>query len=104
MNHIPIPYGLQRPFISGISNPEIRNTIRAPNHAFIWNCIDQKCEIIDTSTGLTMSHESSMVSKVALFQLWRNLMNKIKSEVIPTSYNDAKQLAGDYQTAKMEVE
>jgi len=70
----------------------------------IWNCIDKKCEIIDTSTGLTISHESSMVSKAALFQLWRNLMNKIKSEVIPMIYYDAKQLAVDYQTAKMEVE
>ncbi len=30
-------------------------------------------------------------------------MNRIKSEVIPTIYYDAKQLAVDYQMAKMEV-
>ena len=33
----------------------MRTTSRAPNHAFIWNCVDQKCEIIDTLSGLTSS-------------------------------------------------
>jgi hypothetical protein len=55
VNDIPAPYGLRRPFISGVSSPEMRTTSRAPNHAFIWNCVDQKCEIIDTLTGLTSS-------------------------------------------------
>jgi len=82
----------------------MRNTTRGPNHAFIWNCIDKKCEIIDTLTGLTILRESSMVSKAALFQQWRNLMTRIKSEAITMIYYDAKQLAVDYQTAKMEVE
>jgi hypothetical protein len=81
----------------------MRNTIRAPNHAFIWNCVDQKCEIIDSSTGLTISRESSMISKAALFNHWRNLMSKIKSETVSIDYYNAKQLAVDYQTAKMEV-
>ncbi|CAF2638690.1 unnamed protein product [Rotaria sp. Silwood2] len=44
-----------------------------------------------------------MVSKVALFHQWISLMNKIKSETIPTIYYDAKQLAIDYQTAKIKV-
>ena len=57
MDKIPTPYGLRRPFILGISNPEMRTTSRTPNHAFIWNCVDQKCEIIDTLSGLTMSRK-----------------------------------------------
>ncbi|CAF3615174.1 unnamed protein product [Rotaria sordida] len=101
--NIPTPYGLQRPFISDITKPEIRNTTRSPNHAFIWNSIDQKCEIIDSLSGLTISREPSMISKLALFHQWINLMNKIKSERIPTIYYDAKQLAVDYQTAKNKV-
>ncbi len=48
--------------------------------------------------------EPSMVSKAALFQQWMTLMNKLKSEPIPTMYYAAKQLAVDYQSAKMEVE
>ncbi|CAF3623051.1 unnamed protein product [Rotaria sp. Silwood1] len=102
--NMPIPYGLRRPFITDITNPEIRNTTRSSNHALIWNCIDQKCEIIDSLSGLTISHEPSIVSKIALFQQWINLMNKIKSETIPKNYYDAKQLAVDYQTAKIKVE
>ncbi len=31
-------------------------------------------------------------------------MHRIKSEVIPVKYSDAKQLARDYQMAKIEVE
>lgn len=119
MDDIPVPYGIRRPFISSVSNPNMRNTIRAPHHAFLWNCVDEKCEIIDTFSGLTITRkilfflsnlfrpeivgESSMVSKAALFQQWRSLMNKIKSETTPTVYYDAKQLAVHYQTAKMEV-
>jgi hypothetical protein len=59
VNNIPAPYGLRRPFISGVSNPEMRTTSRAPNHAFIWNCVDQKCEVVDTLTGLTASRKLS---------------------------------------------
>jgi hypothetical protein len=101
---MPTPYGLRRPFLSGVSHPEIRSTIRGPNHAFLWNCVDRKCEIIDTLSGLTIVGESSMVSKVALFQQWINLMKKIQSEVIPTRYHNAKKLAVNYQMAKAEVD
>jgi hypothetical protein len=45
-----------------------------------------------------------MVSKAALFQQWKSLMNKMKLETTPTIYYDAKQLAVDYQIAKMEVD
>ena len=58
ISDIPLPYGLRRPFISGVSSPEMRTTSRAPNHALIWNCVDDKCEIIDTASGLTASRKS----------------------------------------------
>ncbi|CAF4702538.1 unnamed protein product, partial [Rotaria sp. Silwood2] len=60
--NIPTPYGLRRPFISDIKSSEMRNTIRSSNHAFIWNCIDQKCEIIDSTSGLTISRKISFFS------------------------------------------
>ena len=47
--------------------------------------------------------ESSTVSKAALFEQWKNLMKKIQPEMIVTSCSDAKQLARDYQMAKLEV-
>ncbi|CAF0814270.1 unnamed protein product [Rotaria sp. Silwood1] len=103
VKNIPAPYGLRRPFISGVSSPEMRTTSRAPNHAFIWNCVDQKCEIVDTLNGLTTSRESSVISKAALFQQWLTLMKQIKSDTISTIYCDAKQLEVNYQTAKMEI-
>ncbi|CAF1257600.1 unnamed protein product [Adineta steineri] len=104
IGNIATPYGLHRPFISGVSSPEMRTTSRAPNHAFIWNCVDQKCEIIDTLSGLTSSREASFVSKAALFQQWLTLMKQIQPDISPpTIYCDAKQLATDYQTAKIEI-
>ncbi|CAF5144026.1 unnamed protein product [Rotaria magnacalcarata] len=81
----------------------MRTTSRAPNHAFMWNCVDQKCEVIDTLSGLTTSRESSVISKAALFQQWLALMKQIKPDSTPTIYCDAKQLEVDYQTAKMEI-
>ncbi|UJR36349.1 hypothetical protein I4U23_029076 [Adineta vaga] len=103
-NNIPSPYGLRRPFISGVSSPEMRTTSRAPNHAFVWNCVDQKCEIIDTFSGLTTTRDSSFVSKASLFQQWLTLMKQIKPDSSPpTIYCDAKQLAVIYQTAKKEI-
>ncbi|UJR09750.1 hypothetical protein I4U23_013977 [Adineta vaga] len=104
IDRISIPYGLRKPFISVVSSPEARNTNRAPNHSFLWNCIDQKYEIIDTSTGLTTSRISSTVSKMALFEQWKSLINKIpSSKAIPSVYSDAKQLAVDYQIVKTEI-
>ncbi|CAF1356519.1 unnamed protein product [Adineta ricciae] len=103
-NNIPSPYGLHRPFISGVSSPEMRTTSRAPNHAFIWNCVDQRCEIVDTFSGLTTTRESSVVSKASLFQQWLILMKKVHPDSSPpTIYCDAKQSALDYQTAKVEI-
>ncbi|CAF0742208.1 unnamed protein product [Rotaria sordida] len=103
VKNIPTPYGLRRPFISGVSSPEMRTTSRAPNHAFIWNCVDQKCEIVDTLGGLTTSRESSFISKAVLFQQWLTLMRQIKLDTVPTIYCDAKQLEANYQTAKIEI-
>ncbi|CAF3662694.1 unnamed protein product [Rotaria socialis] len=103
VNHIPAPYGLRKPFISDISSLELRNKTRPSNYAFIWNCIDRKCEVIDSFSGLTISREPSLISKAVLFRQWINLMIKIQSETIPKNYYEAKQLAVDYQTAKMKV-
>jgi hypothetical protein len=48
--------------------------------------------------------ESSLISKTALFQQWVALMKQIKPETSPpTIYCDAKQLAIDYQTAKIQI-
>ncbi|CAF0884404.1 unnamed protein product [Adineta ricciae] len=103
IDHMPMPYGLHRPLISSMNNSETRNTNRAPSHSFLWSCIDRNYEIIDNSTRLTMPQESSTISKAALFEQWKNLMKKIQPETIITSYSDAKQLARDYQMAKLEV-
>ena len=48
--------------------------------------------------------EPSTISKIALFRQWTSLMNRIKPEIISKTYYDTKQLAEDYQTAKIKVE
>ncbi|CAF0879386.1 unnamed protein product [Didymodactylos carnosus] len=102
---IPQPFGLRRPFISGISYPEMRTTSRAPNHCLIWNCVDQTIEVIETVTGLQANRESSTVSKAALFGHWLKVIKLLRSDidVVPNIYCDAKNLCTDYQLAKAEV-
>ncbi|CAF1450746.1 unnamed protein product [Adineta steineri] len=72
-------------------------------YSLLWNCVDNKCEIINSSTGLTILNESSIVSKAVLFEKWQNLMTKIQGNMIPISYCDAKQLAVEYRKTKEEV-
>ena len=58
MKDLPGPYRFQSPAIYGTSNVGIRTTARAPFHALIWNCVDDKCESVDTFTGLTASRRT----------------------------------------------
>ncbi|CAF3534021.1 unnamed protein product [Adineta steineri] len=101
--HLSAPYGLRRPFISSINNRKVQTMGRAPMYSLLWNCVDNKCEIINSSTGLTILNESSIVSKAVLFEKWQNLMTKIQGNMIPISYCDAKQLAVEYRKTKEEV-
>ncbi|CAF0751309.1 unnamed protein product [Didymodactylos carnosus] len=105
VEHIPQPFGLRRPFISGVSCPEMRTTSRAPNHCLIWNCVDQTIEVIETSTGLQANNEPSTVSKASLFDHWLKAMKALRSDidVVPNIYCDAKSLCNDYQLAKAQV-
>lgn len=77
---LPNPYGLRPPIITNISSPEMRNTIRGPNHGFIWNCADEKLEIIDTLTGLTITRRNSsfLYSSTVKINFRRNI-NSIES-------------------------
>ncbi|CAF4175337.1 unnamed protein product, partial [Adineta steineri] len=101
--HLSAPYGLRRPFISSINNRKVQTMGRAPMYSLLWNCVDNKCEIINGSTGLTILNESSTVSKAVLFEKWQSLMNKIQGNITSISYCDAKQLAVEYRKTKEEV-
>ncbi|CAF1346314.1 unnamed protein product [Adineta steineri] len=103
LNHLSAPYGLRRPFISSINNRNVQTMSRAPICSLLWNCVDNKCEIINSSTGLTILNESSIVSKAVLFEKWKNLMAKINGNITSISYSDAKQLVVEYRKTKGEV-
>ncbi|CAF1426723.1 unnamed protein product [Adineta steineri] len=103
LNHISSLYGLRRPFISSINNRKVQSMGRAPICSLLWNCVDNKCEIINSSTGLTILNEPSIVSKAVLFEKWKNLMNKINGNIASMNYSDAKQLAVEYRKTKEEV-
>lgn len=81
-----------------------RHTEKTSNYCMNWSINDPKPEIIDGTTGSPIgSARPSQVSKVSLFSQFISLSKLVDSKFLEDvqTYSDAKELAKDYQYAKM---
>ena len=103
---LPSPYHLNKPLLSGISNPESRQPGKAPNFSINWCIGEAAMEVVTTMNGKTEQGSPSKCCKYETFKLFSNLWGKVPSvtqqKVVaqPVVYADAKQGVIDYQLTK----
>ncbi|XP_046886670.1 double-stranded RNA-specific editase 1a isoform X2 [Hypomesus transpacificus] len=102
---LPLPFSLNRPLLSGISNAEARQPGKAPNFSVNWTVGDQALEVINATTGKDDLGRPSRLCKYALFNRWVRLHCKLSNTLRikmakPGSYHEAKQAALEYHAAK----
>ncbi|XP_070174973.1 double-stranded RNA-specific editase 1-like isoform X2 [Littorina saxatilis] len=98
-----MPFRLNRPFLTGISNPESRQPGKAPNFSVNWCIGDLALEVVNPMTGRTEQDSTSRVSKQSLFQLYSQAASHLAPTVSPPQYVDAKVVYSEYQEAKEEL-
>ena len=103
---LPAGYYLNRPLLSGTTNPETRQPGKAPNFSINWIASEPTMEIVTAMHGKTESNNPSRVCKREMFQLFNDLYGKLPAKVLheeptrPRLYNEAKEQTIQYQTAK----
>lgn len=103
------PFRLNKPMLSGISNPEARQPGKAPNFSVNWTLGDQGVEVINATTGKAESGLPSRLSKQAFFTRFHNLYGHISSILVesmasqPRLYSEAKLCVSNYQLAKQQM-
>lgn len=108
---IKTPFRLNRPMLSGISNPESRQPGKAPNSSVNWCVGDLALEVVNPMTGRTEQDHNSRLCKQALFKLYSEIAGGLPHLVPPTeppapapkTYGEAKALYADYQATKQEL-
>ncbi|KAK3609882.1 hypothetical protein CHS0354_015075 [Potamilus streckersoni] len=109
IENLPSFYHINRPFLSGINDPESRQPGKAPNFAVNWCLGDPALEVINTTTGITDEGSSSHLCKRAMFKRFLKLCDKGMSFANqdtakkPLLYSEVKAMATDYQTAKLQL-
>ncbi|KAL3836193.1 hypothetical protein ACJMK2_021635 [Sinanodonta woodiana] len=109
IENLPALYHINRPFLSGINNPESRQPGKAPNFAVNWCLGDSALEVINTTTGKTEQGSSSQLCKQAMFKCFLKLYGQVMSFINqdaakkPSLYSDAKAVVTDYQAAKLQL-
>ncbi|XP_050407486.1 double-stranded RNA-specific editase 1 isoform X2 [Patella vulgata] len=109
ITNLDLPFRLNRPFLSGISNPESRLPGKAPSFSISWCVGDPELEVVNATTGKTESVEPPKVCKASLFKQFLKLYGKLPSYYVQSGdaqakcYSDAKKMVTDYQTAKMNM-
>ena len=99
---------MNRPYLSGISNPESRQPGKAPTFSVNWCYGDDKLEVVNTTTGKLKDEQAkpSRVCKQALFRQFLDVYGKIPAVTEPTPsnkakvYGEMKSAVKDYQSAK----
>ncbi|XP_035376615.1 double-stranded RNA-specific editase 1a [Electrophorus electricus] len=105
IEELPQPFILNRPLLSGISNAEARQPGKAPNFSVNWTVGDQGLEVINATTGKDDLGRPSHLCKHALYSRWVRLHAKLSQTLRihvarPATYQEAKQGAAQYHTAK----
>lgn len=106
---LPPPYRLNKPLMSLITSPEVRQPGKAPNYSVNWTTGQDGPEIINSITGKDDQGVASRLSKQGLFRRFLNLMGRISSitgltfKSCPRQYSDAKEAVQDYKMAKEQL-
>ncbi|XP_025083913.1 double-stranded RNA-specific editase 1-like isoform X3 [Pomacea canaliculata] len=104
------PFRFNRPFLSGISNPESRQPGKAPNNSVNWTLGDLALEVVNPTTGRTEQGSESRLSKHNLFALYGTIIKRLPTLVElpdpsnpPHVYGEAKAAHTRYQVLKSEL-
>lgn len=106
---LPPPYRLNKPLMSLITSPEVRQPGKAPNYSVNWTTGQEGPEIINSVTGKDDQGVASRLSKQGLFRRFLNLVGRISSRTglafgsCPRQYSDAKEAVQDYKMAKEQL-
>ena len=106
---LPPLFHLNRPLLSGISNPESRQPGKAPNFSVNWGIGDEGLEVITAMQGKTEQGQKSRLCKQEMFKHFSNLYSKISSVTSqtvtssPRNYTEAKSAVMDYQITKQQL-
>ena len=119
----PLPDGfrLNKPLLTGISNPEGRRPAKAPNVSVNWTTGDAGLEAVDATTGRDLREKSppSRLCKRRLFERWAGLAGRLDASRKPAfgdaadiylplklaakCYSEVKEEAADYQRTKRQM-
>ncbi|KAK7864797.1 hypothetical protein R5R35_012286 [Gryllus longicercus] len=106
---LPPPYRLNKPLMSLITSPEVRQPGKAPNYSVNWTIGQEGPEIINSVTGKDERGQASRLCKQGLFRRFFNLMGKIPTRTGTTKdgcshvYANAKSIVIDYKMAKEQL-
>uniref|UniRef100_A0A8C7Y1P2 Adenosine deaminase RNA specific B1a n=1 Tax=Oryzias sinensis TaxID=183150 RepID=A0A8C7Y1P2_9TELE len=95
---LPPGFCLNRPLLSGISNPEARQPARAPPFSENWTAGDDDVEVIDSTTGKDELGGPSRLCKRAFYCRWTQLHSRVTPP--PSTYHQAKLAAEEYRSAQ----
>lgn len=104
------PFRLNRPLLSGISNPESRQPGKAPNTSVNWCLGDLALEVVNPMTGRTEQSSNSRLCKQSLFKMYSQIADKLPHLVgpkdpasTPKIYGEVKAVFADYWEVKEEL-
>ncbi|XP_067012157.2 double-stranded RNA-specific editase Adar [Anabrus simplex] len=106
---LPPPYRMNKPLMSLITSPEVRQPGKAPNYSVNWTTGLEGPEIINSVTGKDERGNPSRLSKRGLFGRFLNLVGRISSLTgltfgsCPRQYSEAKAAVQDYNMAKEQL-
>lgn len=106
---LPKGYLLNRPMLSGISNPESRLPGKAPSFSVNWLAGEPTMEVINTMQGKTEQGTPSRLCKYEMFKLFERLWGKlmplsgVKSTEKFALYGDVKSAMEQYQECKAKM-
>lgn len=97
------PKGFQpnQPKLMKVSATQVKTASYSPNHSINWNGQSKEVEILESTSGRTLSKdktkEYSRISRRAFFNEFNKIANKLKHTHVRYIYSEAKRSALDYQ-------
>lgn len=104
-----MPFRLNQPLLSGISNPESRQPGKTPRFSVNWTAGYDGLEVINTTTGKTEQGEMSRLCPQNFFRHFNKLFGNVPSATSqtvmerPRLYSEAKMTVINYQLTKQNL-
>lgn len=106
VSDLPDHFRLNIPQLFATTSPETRQATKAHDYSVNWILDEGQPEIVNGSTGKTINDTTSRLSKRLLFEEYLSvskLLKKMPALTMPARYSEVKQMATDYQSAKIQV-